>query len=130
VTYDRLVREAGHLPTSTGVRVPLELAYFDLGGIDYTLSAQNKTDVLLQQVASASRNMAQLLHQLGAYGGFNASGGTWDGPCLHCKVPLSYMQPGAPYASWVRAARHAGRCARVVLAHDIPSRLSCCVLCV
>jgi hypothetical protein len=91
ITYDRVVRESGGIPTSTGYRAPLKFVYFNIGPMNY----QADVATIGAQYAKAAQNALILSQLLGLYGGQNENGTFVPGaPCPHCLLPPQLAPPG------------------------------------
>jgi hypothetical protein len=94
-TFQRAVAETGGIPSATGYLTPVELVYFNLGGMNYL--EPNPANIS-RAFQSASTNALILAQQIGAYGGYNAAGnGSWGAPCPRCPIPFgpsAFTAPG------------------------------------
>jgi len=113
LTFERVVRESGGVPSATGFRTPLEIVYFNVGGMDYR--EENRT-TLMAHYEQASKNAMILAQQLGAFGGFDSgpANGSWNtaaAPCPHC--PLPFVPGGVTAPGYWSSQRGDGRDARL-----------------
>ena len=90
VTFDRVVKRTGGIPTQTGFLAQLKLVYFNLGPMNY--NSQNAT-LIGAQYKAAVTNAAILAQLLGAWGGVGPDG-TPTGSCPYCPFPTAYFPPG------------------------------------
>jgi hypothetical protein len=96
VTFERVVREMGGIPSGTGAMIKLNMVYFNIGGMNYI----DNPNVIEAQYKQAVQNAAVLAQQLGAFGGYNKATNSWNATCRFCPMAYGPTSPLGPESGY------------------------------